>query len=352
MWNSNEESHVLFTGLWKAWFLGHVAVGPRLGERLMKQVIVWIGLGVLVALLAGFSLKTCQDNRSLKKSLLASQSALQTADLEIGRANTKLGVANDLVSELGKEIQKEIEERNATATLLASVYAEYAAEARKQKIKTHVVYKDNGVIKTIDLPTGGLYFRDDGGGYNKINNLPFKFKDFRIEIEGDLMARQLAYKLTQRFRGMFVETKLPGGGFNHYLELWELDDKGKEVGKVRLTKFNVVKQDKREARFHWFNPKLDLEMGYGLNGALEHTWVGQVGMSFMSYGLTHNDLSWKFLRAGVGATRHGLMTSFSPVQFNIAKYLPVFSNLWLTPSIGYDFFREEIMATIGIGVTL
>lgn len=316
----------------------------------MSKYLPWILLGVCLAFAVPFFYKQVVDNNSLKQALLSASQELTEAKLEIGRAETRIADAKGMVSKLEKTLQEEIDKRKAVVIAYGELQGVLEAEKKKVKTLTKIVYKDKP--GTIDIPKGKLFIKEDDGTYSEIQQMTLEYKDFRIDIESDCLNNRLSYKLHQKFEGQYVETKLPTGQFNHYLNLWELDDKDTRVNKVALKSFVVVKTDPDKNTFHWFNPKLDILFGGGLAFNGEGTWLGELGISVASYGKTKNDLSWRFVRFGAGLTRHGFSMTFSPVQFNIARSIPLISNCWLSPYFGWDTNIGTFHAGLGISVVL
>ena len=309
------------------------------------KYIPWI---VICVLLLGLSYYFYQDGKKYEELLKVTNSKLMQSDLELGRANTKIGHADTMIRELNTVIKKEIRDRKAIVSLYADLEATYKAEVAKKKVVTKIVYRDRDVL--VELPKGKLYVMQAPGIYKEITSMKWSYKDFRITMNGDALKSTISYKLHQKFKGQFVETRLPTGGFNHYFKLNEVDDQGKIVNSLDLTKFDVIKAPELPNRMHWWNPKLDMSLGGGVNTALEGNWVGEVGMSVSAYGKTSNDISWRFFRFGAGLTSNGFSLSFSPVQYNIGSLLPVISNVWILPYAGYDFSRQK--AHFGLGVSV
>ena len=91
-------------------------------------------------------------------------------------------------------------------------------------------------------------------------------------------------------------------------------------------------------------------VGGGANSKLEGTWMADIGVSVMSYGKTPDDLLWRFARLSGGLTRHGFALNLSPAQLNLGKFLPVVSNTWILPYLGYDFGAQAAHGGLGIGL--
>jgi hypothetical protein len=61
-----------------------------------------------------------------------------------------------------------------------------------------------------------------------------------------------------------------------------------------------------------------------------------VGLSFFSYGGESKD-RWRFVRVGVGGmVNSGVDVTLSPVMYNIGNLVPIFSNTYVHPFIGYN----------------
>jgi hypothetical protein len=323
----------------------HMEYRRRRVSKIWQVILVAavLGLGVL-------SLSFYKKNSDLQKLATARNTELMKANLDLGRAHTKIGDANALVSKLGKRIRQEIKAREAAVASYGELQLKYEAEKKKVKTLTKIVYKDRTTEKVVDLPKKKLFMRQDDGTYKEITSLLYSYKDFRIVIEGDAVKQTLSYKLTQRFRGQLVETHLPTGGKNHYATFYELDEKGKDIGKLKLEKFEVIRSEDLPRKMMWWNPKLDLAVGGGVTHKLDGIWLADVAFSLSAYGRTSDDLLWRFFRVGAGLTNNGFSLTFSPVQFNLGKHLPLISNIWLTPYGGYDFGSGAGQTGLMVGV--
>lgn len=312
----------------------------------MKKYIYIFIVSCVILLLGAFLIERWLLLRKTENLLRTRSVELQEANLELGRAKTQLVELKDLqsrIKELDKELQKEIKSRRSLIQSYAQLEFKYEAEKKNIKIQ-YVVIDPN-------IPVNEMFVKLLDGTYKKIDSLAWTYNDFRITISGDVVKKELNYKLHQKFRGEVVETKLPGGEYNHYAKFFELDDKGKDVGEVQLTNFKVLKAKDQQESFNWWNPKLDIGLGIGINQKLQVTPVGDFGISFMSYGKTEDDIKYRLIRIGAGISSDGFSLTGSPVQLNIGKFLPLVSNLWITPYAGYSFGNNS-GAHIGIGLSV
>lgn len=291
---------------------------------MLKNVKV-IAVVVVILCAIGYIVYQGIQIRSLRQDLAKSTSTLTEANLELGRAHTQLTEAEKLhVSAMGnleKQLQDEIKRNKALVTMYAELQALYEAAM------------EDGDLD-LDFKDGELFTRD-GENYKLVDSLPFSYSDFRLTLAGDAIKKKLSYNLHQNFRAQVIETRTPDGKRQHYATLYELDDKGNEVGKAKLDKFEVVVSDNLPNRFRWFNPKVDLRVGVGVTNQVDPSWTVDGGISFMSYGKTEDDIAWRFARVGAGVTKNDFSLSLSPFQYNIGKNLPLLSNTWLSPSVSY-----------------
>lgn len=314
------------------------------------KTVVFIVVVCLTACGLGYlCVKQYTRNKNLSSLLDQKVSELQQANLKLGRAETKLGEANEMIDKLNKDIQDEIKKREAMVKLYAELKAAYEAEKKNVKIVTKVVYKD----KEIDIPAGKIFVKTEDGQYQEVTSMLFNYEDFRLTLQGDAIKQTLSYRLHQKFRGIFIEIELPGGTKNHYAEIYEIDADGKDVGRLELTDFTVIKSKDAVARLFWWNPKLDISLGFGM-GSGGYGWTGMLGFSTSAYGVTPDDLSWRFVRLSAGIMDgKDFAIEFSPLQWNAAKYIPLISNLWISPSIGWNITGFNSWYTaLSLGVVL
>lgn len=316
---------------------------------MFKHIVAYVGLSVLLLLFAGTSLYFWHTSSEQEDLLSSTRDELQEARLEIGRGETTIADANKKISTLQKQVAREVKERHATLTMFAELTAKYAAMKKKVKTETRVEYRDRVVTREVNLPPGKIFMKKDGD-YKPVKKLTYSYEDHRITIHGDAIAGTLSYELHQRFAAQVVESKLPSGGYNHYINLWELKEDEK-LQKLELESFKVTKSDELKPQMYWWNPKLDLMGGALVDSSASVAPHLSFGLSFMGHGKTTDDLSWRFIRVGVGTTGPSSLTlSVSPVQYNVGKYLPLVSNVWATPTFGYDVVTDRWFGGLGISV--
>ena len=312
-----------------------------------RHIAIYTVLIFLLALSAGGAAHYWNISRDQASLLSASRVELQQANLKVGRGETLLADANKKIGSLSSEVKREVKARRASLTLVAELTAALTAEKKNVKVKTRVVYKNSVERVEVELPKGKIFIEKDGK-YLPVESMAYNYKDHRITIVGDAIKGELSYRLHQKFRGVLAESRLPGGGYNHYATFWELGPRGEDAVKLKLESFKVVRTDERAPKFWWWNPHLDLLGGIAFKPDVSpHV---ELGLSVMSWGKTADDMHWRFLRVGVGVVGRELSLSLSPAMYNIGKPLPLVSNLWLTPTVGYLPMSGGWFGGLGISV--
>jgi len=315
-----------------------------------RHIVINIILVLLLALSAGGAFHFWNISQDQASLLSASRVELQQANLTIGRGKTTIADANKRLEVLAKEVHEEVVKRRASLTMVAELQAKLDIEKKNVKVRTRVIYRNSVERVEVDLPKGKIFVEKDGK-YLPVENMSYSYKDHRITITGDAIKGTLSYRLHQKFRATVVESKLPGGGYNHYATLWELSEEGKDEKKLSLTSFSIVKTDELAPHMWWWNPHIDLLGGLVVTGEPAVVPHVEVGVSVMSYGKTADDMTWRFLRVGIGAVGlDELSLSISPVMYNVGKPLPLISNLWITPTVVYQPLSNEWGGGLGLSV--
>ena len=121
--------------------------------------------------------------------------------------------------------------------------------------------------------------------------------------------------------------------------------------KITSSTFKQTLSSNRE--FYWWAPHLDLSVDNLVTFPYSdgrYSLGASLGISISAFGRTKNDNDWRFLRLGVGfTTNKDWFLSATPVQYNLGRYIPLVSDLWLSAGAVYD---GGWGAMISIGTTL
>lgn len=328
----------------------------------MKEKILSYVLTAALTLSLGLLGKIGCDNHRLNQRTTQLNAELMQAKLEIGRAETNFGDAEKYIDELEEAIQAEIAERDAEITRYGQLQARYKA-LEKRKVRTKVVYREKviKVPKELKLTAGYLYEAIAEDTMLPVKQLVGELKDHRIHIIGKVkpyansdrhIPLHIGYELDFKLRGVFAETHTPTGAINHYITLYEVDEEGNDIGLFSLTEYKVIVQKPDQKRWFWWTPHLDIGLlGMAGSDPLRFAAGGSLGVSFMGYGRTMNDLDWRVLRLSADLSDGTAGLGFTPVLYNMGTFIPLISNLWIGPHLEYAL-KPEWRLGIFLGAVL
>ena len=328
------------------------------GEQFSKPVNKWILIivGAALAAVSLFAYQQWQEASNLKDITSRLNTELMQKDLDLGRAHTEIGDARSSLVNMSSRIQKEVEQREALAIMYTELEAVLETEKKNVKIETVIKYKDRNVVKEVAIEVEGperIIYLTETGETHALESLLFDYKDYRIDINGDAIKKTLSYQIHQRFRLTLIETLTVTGAVNHYAELFEITPSSELDIKLILEEFHVlVNEPNLRSQIFWLAPHVDMTGSTIMRLSLPvgMTCLLEVGVSLSGYGLTPSDLEWRFFRASVGYAEQELFLGISPVQINVAKFIPLVDNIWMTPSLYYLPMTNRSAVGLGIGL--
>ncbi len=332
----------------------------------MKDYLLIGFLTVSLLLSGGFIVKMKLDQMQTQEVTSELNKKLMEADLEIGRAETKFGNASKHVKHLEKELKKEIKERNSIVTRFGELKAKYQVEV-SGKTETTIEIKDSIFINDCanqELIEGHLYVAKDKG-LGVLNTFTAGYKDHRILIGCTVSPRvtptgtipvDITYNLNLKLKAEILETVTPSGAVNNYINIHEVDNTGKTIGKLKIESFAMVVDDQRTPKFLWWDPHMDIGIGVGLRAdssieKLEWDTGASVGFSPISYGLSSKELAWRFGRLSLDIGRE-VAVGFTPILYNVGENLPLFNNLWVGTFARYGLSDKNWSFGVILGATL
>ena len=203
-----------------------------------------------------------------------------------------------------------------------------------------------------------------------------KTPDFDIETS-DYVLTEITYKngppigYVALYKGNSVQSKI----YDHEIEVKTLVGKDDKTGRYTiLSKSNFILKEKPKVSKHlkwvgepfalkivggtatinpleknplvpkwqWFAPHLNAHLSFG-----ESVSAG-LGVSFLGYGVTDNDLKLKFLDVGVVSNEKDNTFDISIIPVSWRALSPVLNNTYL--GVGYNLNRENWVLDIGIGL--
>jgi len=298
-------------------------------------------------------------NIVLRNSLNNQNDYITSKEKELGKALTEIKTQKELNKvNINNDLKTFIKERNLLVQKVGKLEAELKT-SKDGKTTIKIVYKNiptssNNTNKNLFNKNTLYKSNKDGTELKELEKLDIMYTDFRIDLDAEVIKQTINYKLHQRFNGEMIETlDKENKRIDTFLTLNELDENDKVVAKLKLNNFKIftLSQEPRK-EFNWFNPKLDLQVGVSLLNSSASLFA-DTGISIMSYGLTKDDIEFRFIRFGLlGYTSNEFLFSFSPIQYNIGKIesIPLISNLWITPSYLYKVNTNR--HSIGLGLSV
>ena len=317
-----------------------------------KINITLVLLVIALAAVSGLLGKIAWDRRELNRVNNELNEQLMQSKLEIGRAWTQFGDAQSYATKLQKSLQDEINAKNAEITRYGELKVKYET-LQNQHIPGQVIIVTGD--PTTQFNTGMWYQAVDEKTLVPMNQITAIFGDFRLDATCLITPEHkndLSYKLHLSFTGELVETITPSGAINHYVNLWEIDEKGNKLDKLTLIDYKVVVDDQRKSHFHWWVPHVDIALIMGASGEGKFEYGGSFGITFMGYGLNKNTLTWKFPRLSMDLTKKAGI-GLTPILYNLGETIPLISNLWIGPHFSYALNKDrEWMLGLILGATL
>jgi len=301
-----------------------------------------VALIVIVLMIRGLWL----EYRSSQTIAELTASRVQS-DLQLGRAQSRLVSLQTALQQMEQSHLEDVQRLELKTQEVVNLEASLRSKGEGKlvvKWETKVVSKEKIVY---------LSGPEDDPKVHEIKSLPFAFQDWRLSVQGDAITEDFSYELTQKFRGSLSRAITGDGQSVFYVSLYELDKEGQDLVKLELTELDVLQVDYPEERFFVWAPHIDICLVGGLNLDVKLHAVAEVGMSFMAYGLTPDDNTWRFLRVsgGICGSECGAV-GFMPISYNIGKQLPLLSDLFIGPMAHWIFPQNSYGFGIGFGSTL
>jgi len=279
----------------------------------------------------------------------------------LARADTVIGSLKEDISELEKiaatkddalkEALDDIKNNNETIFNLGQTVAELDENIRKLRTESSHVYKaDTGDINEqyfIDI----MYpLKDKDGDIS--NEIPYAWAIFYPNKPASEKWKYGIYQLDYNIRT--IQTKQEDGNINTYSEVWFQNNKRK-ISKGIDVPIKITSSDFKQApipdkRFYLWAPHVSLNLDTAFGTNVDVSVGGGLSFNLSGYGRTKNDLSWKFIEVGLSTNGADVWAKFSPVSYNIGDLLPVISNTFISPFVGYGLDDGALMFGIGLSI--
>ena len=269
------------------------------------------------------------------------------------RAHTEIvnSLKNEIkeLSKTNKEIVKDIEEAGEKIKNIGTIQTEMDTRLSKKldQVSDHAYKEGTGDYNEQYFKQVIASAKDKEGN---VIEIPLGWAIFFPNREPEKQWKTGIYPLEYYLK--IIQTEQKTGQTNTYTEAWVETDQPKEY---KDTKFPLTikemefKQEKKtDKEFFLWAPHLNLNLDYSFNSSLDTNVAGGISFSTMGYGITKNDLDWKFLEFGFNTNGEDFTLKLSPFSYNIGRHVPLISNTFIGPFIGFD--KEG--TSLGIGLSI
>lgn len=295
-------------------------------SKLQAIVLVVIALGIV-------AYAAWRDRRQVAEIV-----ARLDAQLAVGRASTTtVESLKTQVDSLASSTKRDIEGLGAQVVSVGQIVAGY-------KPPRVVTAPGANTVETRTIERETIVPGECPGPQEIVTT----YKDQRIDLEVQALAKHVEYQLHQKFKGALVHSVLASGLPAYHLTLQEVGAvDGTVLGDLTLETFDVQHVDERRPSFHLVAPRVALDL------ALTHraTVLGMLSVTLMDYGKPDEIPAWRFVGVGVGYGSEGLGVLFVPAAMNVASFWALLRDLWLSPVVGYTE-GGGLSFGLGIGSTL
>jgi len=318
----------------------------------MKLGVYWeiikaiVFISVLIALVFGsfqiyswFNGKMAIQQAQIELALSEARQAKQYSD-NLVRAQTEIvNSLKDQIKGLGTVwdvVLADMKKSNEEITNIGETIAKLEDNIRKLNTESSHEYKagtgDPNEQYFIDI----MYPVKNEKG-EVIKEIPYAWAIFypnRTENQWKYGIYQLDYK------SEVIQSEQRDGQINTYTKIWfennkRKQSKGYEVP-ITISSSQYSQLKKETTEFYWWAPHISLNLDATYSSETDMIGAGGLSINLMGYGRTKNDLIWKFVEFGASTNGDDTYFKFSPVAYNIGEHIPLVSNTFLGPFVGYS----------------
>lgn len=278
------------------------------------------------------------------------------------RAHTE--VVKDLKSEIkGLEkrnsaavdaMLKDIKDKNEKITNMGETVAKLNENIRDLRVKADHTYK-SGTGDYNEQEFKKIMYRDKDEDGNVIE-VPIGWAIYFPNREPGKRWKTGVYPL--EYHSKVVQSEQEDGQINTYTEVYFENNKDKasrgiEVPiKIASSEFKQLRKEDKE--FYLWAPHINFTIDFGIGGfdvldENSNPIVPGISVSMSGYGRTKNDLDWKFVELGLSSDGDTTYFKFMPFSYNIGNFVPLVSNTFVGPFIGYSTEGETVY---GFGLSI
>ena len=284
-------------------------------------------------------LSKLSQNEIVLRNLVASNSGAKEF---IKRLNAENGQQADLLLKVKQDNKSNDSKIDEVGVVIGKLKQQVNLLEKKSD---HVYKPTNTNLQEQEFYFKKIYSTDEDGKKFPIAWVQF----FPKKSDGD---RWVTGNYPIEYHVTLVETESDDGNLNRYAEMHVENNQMKETKgeeyKVNLTNLEWEKFEKKDKKFHLWNPRLGLGASF-----TDKSIAPGLDLSISSYGRTKRDLDWRFIVFGIGITddEDGVdgILSVEPVSWNFGNVLPLVENMFIGPAVTMD---TELNYGVGLKLSI
>jgi len=252
------------------------------------------------------------------------------------------------------EAKKDIKEKDEEIMNIGKTVAKLNENIRDLRVKSDHTYKEGTGDYNEQYFKKIMYRHKDEDG--NVTEVPVAWSIYFPNREPDKQWKTGVYPL--EYHSKVVQSEQEDGQINTYTEVYFENNKDKasrgiEVP-IKITSSEFKQLRKEDKEFFWWAPHINFTVDFGISGFDVNSADGLpivpgVSVSLSGYGRTERDLDWKFVELGIASTGDETYLRFSPFSWNIGNVLPLVSNTFIGPFVGFSTEGETVF---GIGISI
>lgn len=330
-------------------------------EVIKGVIFTVVGLLICYAALQGFMWINNKMDYQQQVYTMQMEAQRQRLDLELNQIRSQTTVVASSSAEWKDELAKLkkenaemvalIKQNGEKITNIGNVNTKYNEQlsADLKKATEHAYGVGSGDINEQYFTK---IFAKEKNTAGEIVQIPVGWAIFYPNKPADEQWKTGAYAI--EYKTKVVQSEQKDGQTNTYLESWAENNKDNDsVGKklpldIQLAEFTQVRIEDKE--FQWWSPHISLNIDTGFSNTLESKVGAGLSFSLSGYGRTVNDLDFRFINFGISKTDKDLYFKFEPVNYNVGQKIPLISNTFIGPYVGYSVDTKNYVYGLSLSV--
>lgn len=252
------------------------------------------------------------------------------------------------------EMLADIKDKNEKINNMGTTIAKLNENIRDLRVKSDHTYKEGTGDYDEQYFKKVMYRAKDEDG--NVIEVPIAWTIYYPNREPDKQWKTGVYPI--EYHSRVIQSEQEDGQINtrtevHFENNKDKASKGIEVP-IKITSSEYKQLRKEDKEFYLWAPHINFNVDFGIGGFdvmgdSGNPIVPGISVSMSGYGRTKNDLDWKFVEVGLSSNGDDTYFKFMPFSYNIGNHIPLISNTFLGPFVGYSTEGESVY---GFGLSI